>query len=485
MSLRKLLNKKKLDENKPKLDALLKVLEEKREAHSGIVTRGTELMEEIEKANMDDFTEEERDAINEETERLVEQEEALKEEISELEEEKQELESLIRELEEDLDEEDPEAAVKEIEAEESQVEERNDKTMNKKLNIKPDAIRQMVQQPEVRTFLQNFRDFAYSRRTVQNADLLIPEVMIGVINENIHKFSKLSKHVLHETQTGTGRTTVVGEYPEAVWTEKCANLNELMMELRSFVMDGWKVGGFVAICKAVFEDADSMLLSVIMEGLGQSIGKALDKAIVYGDGIRMPLGIIPRLAKASAPADWPATAPAWKDLTSHIKKITGTEAKTKAKNMLKATGPLRPADSGGMFWAMNQQTYTDIMADMITFDSGGYVVARLNGQMPILGGAIEILPFMADGDIVGGFGHGYKVLDRKAIAFDTNDRLRWIEEQLLFKAVARMDGMPVIPDAFIAFNYNNKDVKTEIEFAPDKANAEEANTEEEEAPVEP
>ena len=36
-----------------------------------------------------------------------------------------------------------------------------------------------------------------------------------------------------------------------------------------------------------------------MTMLGQSIGLALDKAIVYGTGVKMPLGIVTRLAQAS------------------------------------------------------------------------------------------------------------------------------------------------------------------------------------------
>ena len=50
----------------------------------------------------------------------------------------------------------------------------------------------------------------------------------------------------------------------------------------------------------------------------------MDKAILYGKGTGMPLGIVPRLAQQSAPANYPANAPAWVDLhTTNIKQIGG------------------------------------------------------------------------------------------------------------------------------------------------------------------
>ena len=46
----------------------------------------------------------------------------------------------------------------------------------------------------------------------------------------------------------------------------------------------------------------------------------------------------------------------------------------------------------------------------------------------------------------------------------------FIEDMTLFKGTARYDGMPVIGEAFVAVNINNKAVTTSVTFAADSAN---------------
>ena len=47
-------------------------------------------------------------------------------------------------------------------------------------------------------------------------------------------------------------------------------------------LDGYKVGGYIAICNATLEDSDLNLASEILNMIGQAIGLALDKPILYG-----------------------------------------------------------------------------------------------------------------------------------------------------------------------------------------------------------
>lgn len=90
--------------------------------------------------------------------------------------------------------------------------------------------------------------------------------------------------------------------------------------------------------------------------------------------------------------------------------------------------------------------------------------------MPIIGGAIEELPFIPDGDIIGGFGSQYILVERAGMSLDTNDRLQWIEENILFKGTARYDGSPLNGEGFVALNISGAAPATTVTFAADAAN---------------
>ena len=94
----------------------------------------------------------------------------------------------------------------------------------------------------------------------------------------------------------------------------------------------------------------------------------------------------------------------------------------------------------------------------------------MNNQMPITGGAIEILPFIPDGDVIGGYGQRYLLAERAGTSLARSEHVRFIEDETVFKGTARYDGVPVIPEAFVAFNINGVAPTTSVEFAEDRAN---------------
>ena len=83
---------------------------------------------------------------------------------------------------------------------------------------------------------------------------------------------------------GEARQTIAGIVPEAVWTEKCGNINELTFQFNQVTLDGYKVAGYIPVCNALLEDNDVNLASFIVEMISEAIGLAKDKAILYGTG---------------------------------------------------------------------------------------------------------------------------------------------------------------------------------------------------------
>ena len=151
------------------------------------------------------------------------------------------------------------------------------------------------------------------KRGVTGAELTIPEVMLDLLRDNLHEYSKLIKRVNLRPVKGQARQNIAGTIPEAIWTEACANLNALNIVFNQVEVDGYKVGGYIAICNATLADSDLNLANEILTTLSQSIGLAVDKAILYGTGTKMPVGIVKRLAETAKPNYWGTNEP-WTDL---------------------------------------------------------------------------------------------------------------------------------------------------------------------------
>lgn len=326
---------------------------------------------------------------------------------------------------------------------------------------------------DVKEFLLRTRDIMTQKRTVSGAELTIPTVMLDLIKENILKYSKLIDKVRVVAVEGKARQTIMGTIPEAIWTEACATLNEIDIQFNQVEVDGYKVGGFVAVCNAVLEDSDIALATELISALGQAIGFALDKAILFGTGAKMPIGIATRLAQTVKPDNYQANNIPWVDLhTTNIKKIDAT--KTGAEfyaDLITAAAAAKSTYSRGVkFWAMNETTYSALMAKSVAANANGAFVAGVNGTLPIIGGDIVVLPFIPDNDIIGGYGDLYLLAERAGTTLAQSTEYKFVEDQTVFKGTARYDGLPVIPEGFVIINLNNEAPITSQTFTPDTAN---------------
>lgn len=336
----------------------------------------------------------------------------------------------------------------------------------------------IIQREDVKDFLAKLRSMKGNSRAIQGGDLEIPVVFLDLISENMYRYSKLLRRVRVRTVPGQARQTIAGTVPEAIWTEMCGAINELTFQFNQVTLDGFKVAGYVPVCNSLLEDTVSNLdlASWVIEMLSEAIGLAEDKAILYGKGAasHMPLGIVTRLAQDSAPEGYPANAPTWQDLSdTNIIKINGTSltgAEFWSQLVLAAGNTFTKYSRGEMFWAMNSKTYAQLRSKLITFTATGDIVANLYGALPIVTGDVDILEFMPDGDIVGGYGYLYLWADRASMQIESSEHVQFIQDNTVFRGKARADGMPIIPGAFVAININNVAVTTAMDFAADTAN---------------
>jgi len=215
MALRTLMLKKELDTKRKAFAEL-----EKRSAE--FETRNAELEQAIEEAE----TDEERSVVNENIEQFEADKKAYDEEKTALEEE-------IRGLEADLD------ALEKETVTEPKEERKEIKTMEtrKFFDMTSQERDAFFVREDVQNYLHEVRTAIKEKRALTNVGLTIPEVMLGIIRENILEYSKLYKHVNVRVVNGEGRMVVMGTIPEAVWTDCCANLNELDLAFNDVEVD--------------------------------------------------------------------------------------------------------------------------------------------------------------------------------------------------------------------------------------------------------
>ena len=473
--LKALMLRRRIDLKKKDLAALREKLE-------GLNTREAELSQAIEEVE----TEEQRTAVEEEITAFENERNEAQTGADQLEQEISDLEEELRQEEEAQDTTPPAdtgatgGETANTGAGETATENRggNIPMIRRLKNFTQQEREAFLGNEQVRSFLGEVRTAIAEKRAITGVGLTIPEVMLGLVREEIAANSKLLKFINLRPVGGKGRLNIMGKIPEAVWTEMCANLNELDLAFNQTEVDGYKVGAFIAICNATQEDSDLALAQEIVTAIGIAISKALDKAILYGTGTKMPVGIITRLACESQPAWWGTNDPAFVDLhTSNIKSInksTSTGAEFFAA-LIAELGIAKPVYSGdGLFWVMNRKTHLDIMAKALAFDANGALVANTQ-LMPIVGG--EIVEFedndvIADYEIVGGFGGNYLMAERAGVEFASSTEVRFLQDQTVFKGTGRYDGRPIEGKAFVIVNYANSTPTKTRSFAKDWANEE-------------
>lgn len=478
MALRQLMLGKKIDDMRAQMDALNATRDALAERRAALDVREAELEAAISEVN-EETTKEDRDALDAMTSAWEADDAALSGEEDANTQARAELEAQIAQMQAELDALNARA--------------RNagtDKTTEKRGDMdrmdmrtmytgRANALGMDMQQREaffarddVKEFLTQVREMGKHTRAVTGGGVLVPYVVMDVLRQTITRYSKLYEHVRVRQVGGTGRQPITGPYVEAIWTEQCAKLNEIGVSFSAFEFDGYKVGAFISVCNALLDDTDPVLGQEIIIALGQGIGLALDKAILYGTGTKMPLGILTRLAQATQPEDYPATARAWENLSAtHVTAITSKTGIELFQAIVTAAGVAKSDYSaGGKFWAMNEATYNKLIAEAMSINGAGAIVTGMQDTMPVIGGAVEKLSFMPDDVIIGGYGDLYLLVERAGTQIEQSREVRFIEDETVFRGTARYDGQPMIAEGFVAIGIGGTAPSaTAVTFTPASA----------------
>ena len=325
----------------------------------------------------------------------------------------------------------------------------------------------MMARTDVKEFLERVKECIKEKRALTNVGLTIPDIMLPMIRQVATETSKLIRYVTVRPVGGTSRQNIMGEIPEGIWDEMCASIKELDLAFYNMEMDGYKVSGYFAVCNAILEDSDVNLATEFINALGKAIGKAVDKAILYGKNVKMPMGIVTSILLTEAPDEYPATGRAWEDLSaSHV--ITGKTATGIAlfQDIVTSSGIIdNDYDTGEIVWVMNKKTHTKLIAESMGVNSAAAIAAGMNNSMPVIGGPIVELKYIPDDTIIFGYFKNYVLAERAGTKIAQSEHVRFLEDQTVFKGTARYDGDLAIREAFAVYGIGKAPVTTAPTFA--------------------
>lgn len=447
MALKALILRKKIDAAEKRMEAI-------RAKDAELEKRAEELEKAIE------------EAANDEDVKVVEEEaDKFEAEKKEHEEGKAALEEEIRNLEKELEDEER-AQENTGKPEKKPAEEREEKiNMNRrnrileKMSIEERGA--IFAREEVKGWIGNIRTMMKEKRAVQGADLLIPEVFLGLLRQNVEVYSKLYRHVNVLRVAGNGRLAIQGNVPEGIWIDCCKALNELTLEFYDQEVDCYAVGGYFQICNVTAEESDIDIAALLLDVIGQAIGLALDKAILFGqnsvNAMRMPLGVASRLAQTAQPAGYSSKARPWVDLhTSHILTIANTVTGVDLFQTILADAAVISGKyaRGEKVWCMNETTYAYIKGQAMSINAAGALVSAVDGTMPVIGGIVEVFDFIPNYVIIGGYFDLYALAERGGNKFASSEHVRFLQDQTVFKGIGHYDGAPTIAEGFVMIGVN-------------------------------
>lgn len=441
--LKTLMLRKKIADAKTALEAL-------RAMESEFVTRSEELQTreaEIADAINEASTEEEQKAVEEAAAAYDADKAALEGEKEENAQKISDLEGEVAEMEQELNEAESQqraAKVQQPSHDEpsKKITERNFKTMFKtrSLNTMTHEEREaLIQREDVQKTIENVRALM-QKREVSGVDKLVGVTTFELIRQNVLDYSKLWKYVKVTFTNKDGRQPIEGELPEAIWTECCANINELSLLFTDIELDCHKVAGFFSICNAKLEDADIDLYDTLVDALNSALGKAVDKAIIYGTGVKMPTGVVTAINADNTLK------------TTNLITIPSTAKGVELfKEIIMASAKADSSYAKGMkLWIVNEATRMKLVAEGLSVNAAGAIVTGVNGKMPVDGGDLVVLPFIPDDNIIVGYFDLYSMLVKRDFTISSSTEVRFIEDQTVIKGSARMDGKPAVKAAFAA-----------------------------------
>ena len=234
--------------------------------------------------------------------------------------------------------------------------------------------------------------------------------------------------------------TVIGDHSSnlfggvtCAWAGEEETLSDANPKLRDIELTPYKLTALYKASNEWFSDAiaaDKM----VNETLGGAIGWNLDRAFLRGSGAGQPLGILNA------------------DCTLEISKEGGQTADTVvAENIFNMVSSLHSACFSRSVWAVHPDVLAKLFSLAVVVGTGGSAIFMpAGGEAPfntLLGRPVLVSehcsPLGDAGDIILADFSQYAIAMRKDLAIDSSQHVHFTSDQLAFRGIMRVDGMPL------------------------------------------
>lgn len=415
MTLKQLMVSKKIEQRKSTLVDLMLREEE-------FQNRSAELVAALEEAK----TDEEISTVESEINKL----DSDKEEVAS---KKSVLEDEIKTLETELEQLNSNAPNNQQRSMQLQNQTRGEENMNRLQVRELLKTGEYYERSEVKEFYDQFKNL----RAVTGGELTIPEVVVNRIMDIMGDFTTLYPLVDKITVKGTTRILVDTDTTAATWIEqKAAIPTGDVGTVTAIDFDGFKVGKVTFVDNYLLNDSIINLDDYVTKKIARAIAKALDIAIVKGEGAanKQPTGIVPSLK------------------TEH--KVEVKADANLVKNTVKQIGLIDTGEDnvGEIAAVMKRSTYYNRFLEFsIQVNAEGNVVGKLpNLKQPDLLGLPVVFNNGVEVDqVLFGEYDKYTLIERESITIDNSEHVKFVEDQTAFRGKGRYDGKPTNVDAFV------------------------------------
>ena len=208
---------------------------------------------------------------------------------------------------------------------------------------------------------------------INNGGLFIPTTVRSELMEIISKKSPIFNDVRKLQVAGNIDLPYLFEADDAEWYTETTDTKNEGQEYRNLQLTGWELAKDIVITWKLEEMAVESFISFILDELAEKMGKALIKAVIYGDGNNKPTGVTNGLT--------PVT--------------TGANAIERILNTYKALS--EDAREGAKVYIS-----TNVNLDIISYKDNNNNYPFLAGIPAVSGLNVVVDPYLTEDDIVAG-----------------------------------------------------------------------------------
>lgn len=278
---------------------------------------------------------------------------------------------------------------------------------------------------------------------------LLPPTVFDRVFEDLRQNHPLLSEIDFKNTTGVTEWITREGDVEAAWWGKLTDAitKKLEAAFKKARTELFKLSAYVPVAKAMLDLGPQWLDRFVREILFESLGIALELAIVAGTGVEQPIGMTKDL---SAPVD-PETGYADKDATP----LPDLSPATLGKEVM---APLTKGGKRAVPQALlivNPLDYWEKIFPATTFmTTGGMFVS---GVLPIPAKVVQSVA-VTKGKMVAGLAKDYFMGVGSTQKIEFSDHYKFLEDERTYIAKQYANGKPVDNDSFLVFDITNLDI---------------------------